>query len=150
MLDDDRSRAAEASAADRSRAAEPSTADLMKQLSDQTVTLVRQELDLAKAEVSEKGKRVGLGAGMFGAAGLFGLYALGGLTATAVLALSLAVKAWLAALIVTVVWAAAAGILALMGKTKVQQGVPPTPERTVESVKEDLQVTRQRAKEGRQ
>lgn len=135
---------------DRDRVSEASVADLMKQLSDQTVTLVRQELDLAKAELTEKGKQVGVGAGMFGAAGLFGLYALGGLTATAVLALSLAVKSWLAALIVTAVWAGIAGVLALTGKTKVKQGVPPTPERTVASVKEDLQVTQQRAKEGRQ
>lgn len=135
---------------DQSTAREPSVADLLKQLSEQTEALVRQELDLAKAELTQKGKQAGLGAGMFGAAGLFGLYALGALTATAVLALSLAVKSWLAALIVTVLWAAVAGVLALTGRTKVKQGVPPTPEQTVDSVKEDLQVTKQRAREGRQ
>jgi hypothetical protein len=126
-----------------------SIADLLKQLSDQTATLVRQELDLAKAELTVKGKAAGIGAGMFGAAGLVGLYAVGALTAAIVLALSLAVTGWLAALIVAVAYGAIAGVLALQGKTKVQQGVPPTPEQTVQTVKEDVELTRQRAQEGR-
>jgi hypothetical protein len=124
-------------------------ADLLKQLSDQTANLVRQELDLAKAELTVKGKAAGIGAGMFGAAGLVGLYAVGALTAAIVLALSLAVTGWLAALIVAVAYGAVAGVLALQGKTKVQQGVPPTPEQTVQTVKEDVELTRQRAQEGR-
>ena len=84
-------------------------ADLLRQLSDQTTTLIRQELDLAKAELTEKGKAAGIGAGMFGAAGLIGLFALGAVTAGAVLALSLAMKGWLAALIVAAVYGAVAG-----------------------------------------
>ncbi len=124
-------------------------ADLLKQLSDQTVTLVRQELDLAKAELSEKGKKAGLGAGMFGGAGVFGLYALGALTACLVLALATAVDGWLAALIVAILYGAVGGVLASAGKNKVKEGVPPVPDRTVESVKEDIQWTKQRAQEGR-
>ena len=123
--------------------------ELMRQLSDQTATLVRQELELAKAELTVKGKRAGVGAGMFGAAGVFGLYALGALTATVILALSLAMKGWLAALIVTVVYGAIAGVLALAGKSNVSKGVPPVPEQTVETVREDVEVAKQRAKEGR-
>jgi hypothetical protein len=126
-----------------------SIADLLKQLSDQTATLVRQELDLAKAELVVKGKKAGLGAGMLGGAGVFGLYAVGALTACLILALSTAMDGWLAALIVTVVYGAIAGVLALTGKNKVQEGVPPVPEQTVESVKEDVEWTKQRAKEGR-
>jgi hypothetical protein len=126
-----------------------SIAELLRQLSDQTATLVRQELDLAKAELSVKGKRVGIGAGMFGGAGVVGLYAVGALTACLILALSTAVAAWLAALIVAVVYAAIAGVLALMGKGKVEQGTPPVPEETVESVKEDVQWTKERAKAAR-
>jgi MFS family permease len=127
-----------------------STADLLKQLSDQTTTLVRQELDLAKAELTAKGKQAGLGAGMFGGAGVFGLYAVGALTAGLILALSTAMDGWLAALIVAVVYGAIAGVLALAGKKKVQEGVPPVPVQAMESVKEDVQWTKQRAKEGRQ
>lgn len=127
-----------------------SLADLVRQLSDQTATLVRQELDLAKAELVVKGKQAGLGAGMFGGAGVFGLYAVGALTACVMLALSTAMAGWLAALIVTVVYGAIAGVLALVGRSKVQKGVPPVPERTVESVKEDVEWTKRRAREGRQ
>jgi hypothetical protein len=127
-----------------------SIADLLQQLADQTTTLVRQELDLAKAELAVKGKKAGLGAGMFGGAGVLGVYGVGALTACLILALSTAMTGWLAALIIAVVYGAIAGGLALTGKNKVQEGVPPVPEQTVESVKEDVEWTKQRAKEGRQ
>jgi hypothetical protein len=136
-------------AGEDSAMSERSIADLLKQLSDQTATLVRQELELAKTELAVKGKQAGLGAGMFGGAGLFGLYAVGALTACLILALSTAMAGWLAALIITVVYGVIAGGLALRGKTKVQASVPPVPERTVDSVKEDVEWTKQRAKQGR-
>jgi len=123
--------------------------ELVKELAGQTSTLVRQEMDLAKAELTVKIKKAGLGAGMFGGASLFGVYALGALTACAILALGLAMKGWLAALIVAAALGAIAGVLALGGARNVKRGVPPMPEQTVESVKEDLQVTKQRAREGR-
>jgi uncharacterized membrane protein YqjE len=123
--------------------------ELLKQLSDQTASLVRKELELAKAELGEKGKRAGLGAGMFGGAGLFAILALGALTACVILALDTAMAAWLAALIVGVVYGAIAGALALTGKTKVQQATPPVPEQAVESVKEDVEWTKTKAKSAR-
>ena len=123
--------------------------ELLKELSQQTSTLVRQELDLAKAEMREKGKAAGLGAGMFGGAGLFGFLALGALTACFILALATAMDGWLAALIVTVVYAAIAGVLALTGKQKVQEATPPAPEQTVESVKEDVEWAKSQAKSAR-
>ena len=113
--------------------------DLLKQLSQETTTLVRQELELAKAEMAEKGKKAGKGAGMFGGAGVVGFLALGALTAALILALDTGMKAWLAALIVGLVYAAIAGVLALTGKKEVQQATPPVPEQTVESVKEDVE-----------
>ena len=127
-----------------------SVADLLTQASDQTATLVRQELELAKSELTIKGKQVGLGAGMFGGAGVFGVYAFGALTAAIILALSLAVSGWVAGLIVAVAYGAIAGVLALQGKTKVKAGTPPLPEQSVQSVKADLQSTKQHIKEGRQ
>src|SRR4051812_25040278 len=78
--------------------------DLMKDLSEQTSTLVHKEVELAKAELAEKGKKAGAGAGMFGGAGLFGFFAFAGLTATLILALATVVDPWIAALIVTVVY----------------------------------------------
>src|SRR5689334_11137088 len=100
--------------------AEASAGELVKQLSEQTSRLVRQEMELAKAELAIKGKRAGIGAGMFGTAGLLGLYAVGALITAAIAALATAVDTWLAALIVAVVLGAAAGVVALMGKNKVQ------------------------------
>jgi uncharacterized membrane protein YqjE len=123
--------------------------ELLKQLSEQTSTLVRQELELAKVELAQKGKAAGLGAGMFGAAGLLGLFALGTLTAAVVLALDTAMDAWLAALIVAAVYGAGAGILALIGKSRVQEATPPLPEQTQESVKEDVEWTKRSARFGR-
>jgi hypothetical protein len=128
---------------------EASAAELVKQLSEQTSRLVRQEVELAKAELAIKGKRAGIGAGMFGGAGLVGLYAVGALVAAAIAALATAMATWLAALIVGVVLAAVAGGVALVGKQKVQQAMPPVPEDSVESVKEDVQWTKSRAQQGR-
>jgi MFS family permease len=125
-------------------------AELVRQLSDQTTTLVRQEIELAKAEMTAKGKQVGIGAGAFGAAGLVGLYAVGAITACLILALSTAVAGWLAALIVGVVYAAIAGILALVGKKRTQAGAPPVPERAISSTKEDVEWAKTRAKTARQ
>ncbi len=126
-----------------------STGELIKQLSEQTSTLVRQELDLAKAELTQKGKTAGVGAGMLGGAGVTGMLALGALTATLILLLAEAMDAWVAALIVTAIWAGAAGILALAGRDRVKEGMPPAPEQTVESVKEDLQWAKTQARSGR-
>jgi len=136
-------------AADDMELGDRSVADLLRQASDQTATLVRQELELAKAELTVKGKRVGLGAGMFGGAGLFGVYAFGALTAAIILALSLAMTGWLAGLIVAVVYGAIAGGLALQGKSNVKAGTPPVPEQLVQSMKADLASTKQHAREGR-
>jgi len=124
--------------------------DLVKQLSEQTATLVHNEMELAKAELRVKGKRAGIGAGMFGAAGMFGLYAFGALTATLILVLATAVAAWVAALIVAVVYGAVAGVLALQGKNKVQAATPPIPEQAVDSTKEDVAWVKTRAKAARE
>jgi len=123
--------------------------DLLKQLSEQTTTLMRQELELAKAEVSEKGKKAGAGAGMFGGAGVSALMGLGALTAAAITLLDNAMSTPLAALIVSVVWFAIAGVLALQGKNKVQEATPPVPEQATESVKEDVQWAKTQAQSAR-
>ena len=122
------------------------TSELLKQLSDQTTTLVRQEIELAKLEVREKGKKAGMGAGMFGGAGVFGLYAVGALTATIILALATFLPGWVAALIVTVIYGAIAGVLALRGRDKIQEAAPPTPQQTVETLKEDVEWAKTRTR----
>ena len=131
-------------------ASDASLAELIKQLSEQSSRLARQEVELAKAELAIKGKRAGVGAGMFGGAGVFGFYGLGALIAAAILILATAITAWLSALIIAVVLGAIAGILALQGKSKVQQATPPVPQEATESVKEDVQWAKTKAQQGRQ
>ncbi len=118
--------------------------ELLKQLSEETTTLVKQELELAKAEMAEKGRQAGTGAGLFGGAGVTGLLALIALTLTLIYALGTGMEDWIAALIVTVLWAAVAGVLALTGKQKLQEAGPPVPEQTVETVKEDVEWAKTR------
>jgi uncharacterized membrane protein YqjE len=125
------------------------TGELLKELSDQTTTLVKQEMELAKAELQEKGKQAGLGAGVFGGAGLFGLGAFAALTACLIAALDQAMELWLGAVIVAVIYAAVAALLALTGKRRVKEAVPPVPEQAKESVKEDMEWAKTQARSGR-
>jgi uncharacterized membrane protein YqjE len=120
--------------------------ELLRELSTQTTTLVRQELELAKAEMAEKGKQAGIGAGMFGGAGLFGVFALAALTTCVIAALATGMDVWLAALIVAVVYAAVAAVLALLGRQKTREAAPPAPEQAIESTKEDIQWAKTRVK----
>jgi Putative Actinobacterial Holin-X, holin superfamily III len=126
-----------------------SISELMRLLSDQVSTLARKEVELAKAEVTEKGKRLGVSAGAFGAAGIVALFALGALTAALILALESVVAAWLAALIVAAAYGLIAGGLALAAKQKAEAGSPPVPERAIESTKLDIEAAKAGAKEGR-
>ncbi len=112
--------------------------DLVKQLSEQTSTLVRKELQLAQIDLKEKGKRAGIGAGLFGGAGVVMLYGVGALVAAVILLLATALAAWLSALIVAVVLLAGGGVAALMGKKQVEQAVPPQPEQAIQSTKRDV------------
>lgn len=123
---------------DHSRRDQP-MGELFKELSEDLSTLVRQELRLAQAEMTEKGKKAGLGVGMFGGAGIVSFLALQALTACLIALLSTAMRVWIAALIITVVYAAGAGALALVGKQKVSEATPPVPEQTTETLKEDVQ-----------
>jgi len=130
----------------RTDAEEASASELVHRLTDQTKTLVRQEMRLAQAELKEKGKKAGIGAGLFGAGGLAGMFGAAVLIAAAVLALSTAIAAWLSALIVALVLLTAAGVAALMGKKQIEQAIPPAPEQAVGSVKRDVDTVKQSAK----
>ena len=126
-----------------------SIAELTRELTDQSSRLAQKEIELAKAELSAKGKQAGIGIGAFGGAGIVALLGLGALVATVIVLLATAMTAWLAALIVTVVLFAIAGVLALLGKSKVEKASPPVPEQTIETVKADVAEAKTRAQEGR-
>lgn len=119
-------------------------AQLVQDLSQQTATLVRQELRLAQLEMQQKGKKAGIGIGLFGGAGVIAFYGVGVLVAAAVLALATAVDGWLSALIVAVVLFAVAGVAALVGKKEVAQAGPPVPEQAIESTQQDVQEIKDR------
>lgn len=129
--------------------AEASTPELIKQLSEQVSRLARQEAELARAEMIVKGRRLGFGAGLFGGSGMFAFFLFGALVTAAILALTLVVVPWLAALIVAGALAFAAGAFALAGKESVSRAQPPVPQQTATSVKEDVQWAKRRAQAGR-
>lgn len=120
------------------------TAELVKQLADETGTLVRQELALFRAEMLAKGRRAGVGLGELSGAGLMALFALGALTACVIAALALVMPVWAAALIVAVVYGIVAGVLALIGRKQLKETMPPAPERTARTIKEDVEWAKTR------
>jgi Putative Actinobacterial Holin-X, holin superfamily III len=123
--------------------AQASTGELIGQLTDQLSRLVRDEVRLAQAEVTQKAKRLGIGAGLFGGAGLVAVLGLGALVTAAVLGLATVLPGWLAGIVVAVVLFLIAGLLALLGKKDVQQAAPPLPTETIASVQADLETVKQ-------
>jgi uncharacterized membrane protein YqjE len=121
---------------------DPTLGSLVHDLTQQVPQLIRSEIRLAQAEMTEKGKRAGLGIGMFSVAGLLSFLGLCCVIATAVLALAHALPDWLAALLVGVVLFLGAAMAALVGKKEVQQATPPAPEQAIEGVKEDIAVVK--------
>ncbi|MEV6681648.1 phage holin family protein [Streptomyces erythrochromogenes] len=125
--------------------ADESVSVLVSRASRQISELVREEMQLARAEMTQKGKRFGKGGGLFGAAGLLGFLAAQALTLTCIAALALVVPVWASALIIAVVMAAVAAVLALAGKKQVAEAGAPVPARTIDSVKADLAAMREKA-----
>jgi len=122
-----------------------STGELVQQLSREVSQLVREEIALAKAEMTQKGRQAGVGAGMLSGALVLGLSVVGGSMAFFILLLGVVMPSWLAALIVTLVYAAVAAWLALQGKQRIAESAPPAPEMTIQSVKEDVEWAKTRA-----
>jgi hypothetical protein len=122
--------------------------ELVDQLSNDVRGLVRAEVNVIRAELEEKMRRLAVGGGLIAAAGVLGLVVLGAATATAIIALANVLATWLAALIVTVVLAIVAGILLMIGLRIVRRAVPPAPKESVDSIKEDVSWVKARARSG--
>ena len=133
---------------DAPREADRPIGELLRELGDEISTLVHQEIALAKVEIAEKVKPAAAGAGMFGGTALFGLGAFGALTAFLIALIAIALPVWAAALIVTILYGIVAGVLAMTGKKKMQEAAPLVPEQTAQSVKEDIEWAKTRAKSG--
>ncbi|MCL2454431.1 MAG: phage holin family protein [Micrococcales bacterium] len=119
-----------------------SLGELFASVSEQSARLVRAEIELAKAELAAKAKRVGAGVGMFGAAASLAFWAVGALVATLILVLAIWLPAWAAALIVTGTMFVTIALLVLFGKNQVEKGSPPVPEAAIASIKEDLEAVK--------
>jgi hypothetical protein len=122
--------------------------DLLRELALQTATLVRQEMELARAEITQKGEVVGKSASFFATTTLFGLGAFGTLTIMLIAALALVMPIWASALVITVVYAAIASVAALLGKSSLK-AMNPVPEQTLESVRGDVNAVRTGIERGR-
>ncbi|HZO77917.1 MAG TPA: phage holin family protein [Solirubrobacteraceae bacterium] len=130
--------------------AERSVPELVKDITAQSAALARKEIELAEADMIIKGKRAGLGAGMFGGAGVLGLFGLGALTAAAILGLAIVLPGWASALIVAGVYFGVAGVIALMGGVELRRAKPLPPTEAAESVKDDVEWIKAHAERGRQ
>ena len=126
--------------------ADHSVGTLVKQGSEQLSQLLRQELKLAQTEIARKGKRAGMGGGLFGAAALLGFFGLAALITAAIVAVAIPLALWASALIIGGGLLLFAGLLALAGKAKVKRAVPPVPGEAVDSVRHDLETIKERAK----
>ncbi|MEW1635314.1 phage holin family protein [Streptomyces sp. NPDC093801] len=126
-------------------AADDSVGVLVSRASQQISELVRQEMQLAREEMTQKGKRYGKGGGLFGVTGVVGLLALQALTATCIAALALVLPVWAAALVITGALGIVAAGTALAGKGQFDRAGTPTPEQTMDSVKADLAEIKEKA-----
>ncbi len=128
---------------------ERSTGELVGDLARQMTALVHHELELAKVEMTEKSKRAGKGAGLFGASGVLALLGAACLTACVIAALDLVMPLWLAALIVGVAYLLVAGVVLLVGRSELREATPPVPLDAVESSKEDVRWLKTQAASAR-
>jgi uncharacterized membrane protein YqjE len=123
-----------------------SVADLVRDVTKLVPQLVRAELTLAKAELAEKGKQAGVGAGLFGGSGLFAFFSLAALVAAAILGLAEVLPGWAAALIVAGTLLVLAGLLALVGRSQVRRAIPPMPEQAVMNARLDVEAMKESAR----
>ena len=123
-------------------ASTPSAGELVSRISEQVSQLVRDELRLARAELTEKGKKAGVAGGLYGGAGLIALYGVAAFVAAAILGLAGPVPGWAAALIVGAVLFVVAGVAAVLGRREAAQASPPLPQEAVAGLKEDIQIVK--------
>ncbi|MEV6249446.1 phage holin family protein [Streptomyces sp. NPDC051742] len=117
---------------------EESVGDLVSRASQQISELVREEMQLARAEMTRKGRRFGVGGGLFGGAGLVGFLASQALVGAMIAALALLLPVWGSALIIAALLAAVAAVMAAAGRKQIAKGGTPAPEQAINSVKADV------------
>ncbi|MGW7461169.1 phage holin family protein [Streptomyces sp. NPDC054797] len=124
---------------------EESVGDLVSRASQQISELVREEMQLARAEMTQKGKRFGMGGGLFGGAGLVGFLAAQALVGAVIAALALFRPVWASALIIAALLAAVAAVMAAAGKKQIAKAGTPAPEQAIDSVKAGVAEIKEKA-----
>ncbi len=122
-----------------------STSELIKHLSEEVSRLVRDEIRLATMELTRKGRRAGLGAGLFGGAGVVALYGGAALVAAVILLVAHVLSPWIAAAVVGVALLVLAGVLALAGRSQVAKATPPLPQEAMRGLRADVDVVKESA-----
>lgn len=112
-----------------------SLGELIGDVTKDLATLMRQELELAKAELKQEVTKSGKAAGMLGAAGFAGYMVLLFLSVALWWGLANVIDEGWAALVVAVLWAIAGAVLYTLGRQRLRE-VRPTPQRTVDTLKE--------------
>ncbi len=125
---------------------ERSVGELVALATAQVSQLVREEMQLAKMEMAEKGKRAGLGGGLLGGAAMMTLFAVGAGVTAAIAGLSVVWPVWLSALVVMAALFVVAGLMAYLGREEVRRATPAKPERAIRGVHDDLEEIRTRVR----
>jgi MFS family permease len=121
-----------------------STGELIGHLTDQVTRLVRDEVRLAQAEVTQKAKRLGIGAGLLGGGGVMALLGITALLVALIFGIATSgLPGWAAALIVAAGLFLLAGVLALLGKKETQRATPPLPTEAIASVQADIATVKE-------
>lgn len=121
------------------------TGELVRQAAQQMSELMRAELRLAAAELKDKARHAGTGAGMLGGAALVALYGVAVLLAAAVAAIAVALPVWAAALIIGGFLMLVAGVLAIMGRAQARRATPPKPEQAMGEARQTVAELKERA-----
>jgi protein-S-isoprenylcysteine O-methyltransferase Ste14 len=111
--------------------------EIVSEVSAKASLLVREEIELAKAEVAQKAKRLGVGAGLGAVAGVFLLFFL--IFFLQMLAYGFAdwfsLKTWVGFAIVCILLLLFAGVLGLLAMRLFKKGSPPVPQMAIDEAK---------------
>ena len=122
-----------------------SIADVLQDILTNVQTIIRSEVRLAKTEITEEATKAGRAAGMLAGGAVAALFTVWLFLLTVVLALATVIPMWSAALLVFVIMAAVTTVLLNAGKKRMKT-VHAKPEKTIETVKENVQWAKSQAK----
>jgi uncharacterized membrane protein YqjE len=122
-----------------------SISDVLQDILRNVQEIVRSEVRLAETEIREEAAKTKSSAVLLGAGAVTAIFAILFLLLMIVYMLGLVMPSWIAALIVGAALAVVASVMLTAGIRRFKQ-IHPTPERTVETIKENVEWAKQQAK----